>query len=190
MTSLPPNSPSAPNSLKIRHVRQNSIRSHIDALLITARGRRDPITGESQLPLIMWHLVAAVLRMRGRLDHAAIASRPPESAIRIGNAIIHVTNCPEWPLLHQCFAESDQGLRPLVISSLAGAAQTDALAQEVGMGRKIEVLDITQFLVANMLEWTGFDGNQRRTTFEELITRYNAIVEACETDPSLKIEVA
>jgi hypothetical protein len=41
-----------------------------------------------------------------------------------------------------------------------------------------------------MLEWTGFNGSQRRHTFEELVTRYNAIVEACETDPSLKIEVA
>jgi len=189
MTSLP-SSPSASYALKIRHIRRNSIRSHIDALLITARGRRDPITGESQLPLIMWHLVTAVLMMRGSLDHAAIASLSPQSAIRIGNTIIHVTNCPEWPLLHQCFAESDQGLHPLVVSSRAGATQTEALAQEVGMGRKIEVLDITQFLVANMLEWSTFDGSQRRTTFEELITRYNAIVGACETDPSLKIEVA
>lgn len=92
--------------------------------------------------------------------------------------------------MHQCFADSDGRLRPLVISSSAGAVQTEALAQEVGMDRKVEVLDITQFLVSNMLEWTGFNGNQRRHTFEELITRYNAIVEACETDPSLKIEVA
>ena len=38
--------------------------------------------------------------------------------------------------------------------------------------------------------FTGFNGSQRRHTFEELIARYNAIVEACETDPSLKIEVA
>lgn len=92
--------------------------------------------------------------------------------------------------MHECFAESDQGLRPLVISTRAGAAQTESLSQEVGMGRKVEVLDIAQFLVANMFEWTGFNGSQRRHTFEELITRYNAIVEACETDPSLKIEVA
>lgn len=64
------------------------------------------------------------------------------------------------------------------------------LADEEGMSRRIEVLDITQFLVANMLEWTAFEGSRRRNTFEELITRYNLIVEACETDPSLKIEVA
>lgn len=58
------------------------------------------------------------------------------------------------------------------------------------MGHRIEVLDITQFLVANMLEWTVFDGSKRRHTFEELVKRYNSIIDACETDPSLKIEIA
>jgi hypothetical protein len=41
-----------------------------------------------------------------------------------------------------------------------------------------------------MLEWTGFDGQQRRGTFEDLVARYNVIIDQCETDPSLKIEVA
>ncbi len=115
--------------------------------------------------------------MKGLLDDDGFATMPSRSAFRVGNTVIHVTNCPEWPLMHQCFAESDQGLRTLVISSNAGAAQAEALANEVGMARKIEVLDITQFLVANMLEWTGFNGSQRRHIFEELITRYNAMTE-------------
>lgn len=149
-----------------------------------------PVTGEAQVSQLMWHLVAAVLSLKGRLDSAAIALMSPRAPFRVGNTVIRVTHVPEWPLMHECFAESDQGLRPLIISTRTGAAQADALAQEVGMGRKVEVLDITQFLVANMLEWTGFNGSQRRHTFEELIARYNAIVEACETDPSLKIEVA
>ena len=66
----------------------------------------------------------------------------------------------------------------------------ETLADQEGLSRRIEVLDITQFLVSNMLEWTAFDGSRRRNTFEELVTRYNRIVEACETDPSLKIVVA
>lgn len=175
--------------LKIRHTRQDSIRAHIEFLFLAVRGRRDPVTGEWQVFQLMWHLVAAVLSLKGRLDQNAISLMSAGSAFRVGNTVIHVTHCPEWPLMHECFAESDQGLRPLVISSRAGAAQAEALAQHVGMDRKVEVLDITQFLVANMLEWTGFNGRQRRQTFEELIARYNAIVEACETDPSLKIEV-
>jgi hypothetical protein len=176
--------------MKIRHKRQDSIRVHIESLFLAVRRRKDSVTGEWQGLQLMRHLVAAVLSLKGRLDHDAVVSMTSGSAVRIGNTVIHVTHCPEWPLMHECFAESDQGLRPLVISTRAGAAQAEALAQQVGMGRKVEVLDITQFLVANMLEWTGFNGSQRRHTFEELIARYNAIVEACETDPSLKIEVA
>jgi hypothetical protein len=99
----------------------------------------------------MKHLCAAVLSLKGRLDHDAVVSMSAGSVSRTGNTVIHVTHCPAWPLMHECLAESDQGFRPLV---------------------------------------TGFDGSQRRHTFEELVTRYNAIIEACETDPSLKIEVA
>ncbi len=178
------------NRLKIRHGRQDSIRSHVESVFLAVRGMEDPVTGEWQGLHLMRHLVAAVLSLKGRLDHDAVVSMTSGSPVRIGNVVIHVTHCPEWPLMHECFAESDQGICPLVISTRAGAAQAEALAQEVGMGRKMEVLDITQFLVAIMLERTGFNGSQRRNTFEELITRYNAIVEACETDPSLKIELA
>jgi Domain of unknown function (DUF4928) len=191
MTANPTRNPRRRISpIKIRHKRQESIRFHIESLFLAVRGKKHAVTGEWQGLQLMRHLVAAVLSLKGRLDHDAVVSMSAGSASCIGNTVIHVTHCPEWPLMHECFAESDQGLRPLVISTRAGAAQAEALAQQVGMGRKVEVLDITQFLVANMLEWTGFNGSQRRHTFEELITRYNAIVEACETDPSLKIEVA
>ena len=78
----------------------------------------------------------------------------------------------------------------MVISSQAGAALAEALAEEMGIGRRVEVLEITQFLVANMLERTEFQGSSRRSAVEELITRYNAIVDRCETDPGMKIEVA
>ena len=179
-----------PGPIRIRYKRQESIRTQIESLFLAVRRKKDPVSGEAQISRLMWHLVAAVLSLKGRLDFDAITSMSPSDAFRLGTSVIHVAYCPDWPLMHECFAESDQGLRPIVISTRTGAAQTEALAQEVGMGRKVEVLDITQFLVANMLEWTGFNGSQRRHTFEELIARYNAIVEACETDPSLKIEIA
>lgn len=176
--------------VSIRYKRQDSISTHIESLFHAVRGKRDPVTGEAQVSLMMWHLVAAVLSLRGQLDSDAMVSISPSGAFRVGNSVIHVTHCPDWRLMRECFAASDKGLLPLILSTRTGAAQAEALANEVDMDRKVEVLDITQFLVANMLEWTGFNGRQRRHTFEELITRYNAIVEACETDPCLKIEVA
>ena len=185
MTSTNPTKPAqSATPVRTRFISQNSIRSQIEALLISARDVRDPITGESQVSVMMWHIVAAVMTMKEALDHDVIGAMSAQSAIRVGNTVIHVTTSPDWPLLDQCIADNRRGLRTLIISSHAGAAQAEEMAREIGIRRKIETLDITQFLVANMLEWTGFDGNQRRTTFEELITRYNAIVEDCETDKS------
>jgi len=109
---------------------------------------------------------------------------------QIGDCVIHVTTAPEPPLLQKCRDNLDRYLRPLIICTSAGVAQAEFLAEVEGINGRLDVLDITQFLVASMLEWTGFDGSQRRQTFEDLVTRYNAIIDACETDPSLKIEVA
>jgi hypothetical protein len=191
MTSQRTRTPSpSPSALKIRYKRQDSIYSQFQSLFLDLRGRRDPITGETQISQVIWHLVAAVLSIKGYLSSDPTAPMREGDGLRVGNTVIHVTHCPEWPLMHECFAESDRGLRPLVVSTRAGAALAQSLAEEVGCGRRIEVLDIMQFLVANMLEWTAFDGQQRRGTFEELVTRYNAIIDQCETDPSLKIEVA
>lgn len=109
---------------------------------------------------------------------------------RIGKTIIHVTNSPEPDLICRCLMNRKHGFRPLIITTAPGARHAEELADEVGNRKAIEVLDITQFLIANMLELTGFDGTQRRHSFEDLVTHYNQIVEACETDPSLRIKIA
>ena len=109
---------------------------------------------------------------------------------QLGDCVIHVTTAPGKLLLQKCRDNLDRGLRPLIVSTNAGAALAETLAEEEGINRRLEVLDITQFLVANMLEWTDFDGNQRRHTFVDLVSRYSSIIDACETDPSLRIEVA
>lgn len=179
-----------PGAITLSYSSGDSIRAKIESLFLGVRGRRDPVSGEPRVSQVMWHLVAAVMSLKGRLDSDAIARMSPGDAFRTGNTVIHVTFCPEWPLMHQCFAENDQGLRPLILSTRAGAAQAEALTHEVGMDRKVEVLDITQFLIANLLERPTFNDIQRRQAFEALITLYNSIIEGCETDPSLKIEVA
>ena len=70
-----------------------------------------------------------------------------------------------------------------------GASVVGAVMQHL-VGAKLEVLDIEQFFVANIFEWTRFDAKDRKTTLQDLMNCYNVIVESCETDPSLKIELA
>ena len=145
----------------------------------------------------MQHLVGAKLEIlypdqEMRHSGYSVADSPTGRSgdFQLGDCVIHVTTSPGTLLHQKCRDNLDRGLRPLIISTHAGVALAEILAEEGGLSKRIEVLDIIQFLVANMLEWTGFDGSQRRDTFEGLVGRYNAIIEACETDPSLKIELA
>ena len=50
-------------------------------------------------------------------------------------------------------------------------------------------VDVEQFVALNLYELGEFAAAGRRTAIEELVSRYNAIVEEVETDPSLRIEI-
>ena len=175
----------------------SSLKACITGIFEEAKKRQSENRGSTVLGAVMQHLVGAKLEMlypNEAIQHSgySVADSPTGRAgdFEMGDCVIHVTTAPSQLLLQKCIDNLDRGLRPLVVSTSVGAAMAETLADEAGVGRRLEVLDITQFLVANMLEWTSFDGNQRRHTFEELVARYNAIVDRCETDPGLKIEVA
>jgi hypothetical protein len=183
--------------LKLKVDTGSSLKACITGIFDEAKRRQSENRGSTVLGAVMQHLVGAKLEMLYpdqtiQQSGYSVADSPTGRSgdFQIGDCVIHVTTAPGKLLLNKCLDNLDRGLRPLVISTHAGAALAETLAEEEGFGRRIEVLDIMQFLVANMLEWTAFDGQQRRGTFEELVTRYNAIIDKCETDPSLKIEVA
>ncbi|TAE77963.1 MAG: DUF4928 domain-containing protein [Verrucomicrobia bacterium] len=183
--------------LKLKVDTGSSIKTCISGIFDEAKKRQSENRGSTVLGAVMQHLVGAkleVLYPDQTIQHSgySVADSPTGRAgdFQIGDCVIHVTTAPGASLIQKCSDNLDRGLRPLVVSTHAGAALAETLADEQGISRRVEVLDITQFLVANMLEWTGFNGGQRRDTFGELVNRYNLIVERCETDPSLKIEVA
>lgn len=183
--------------LRLRLDVGTSLKACLGGLFDEARRRQSMQKGSTLLGGMMQHLVGAKLDMLYPgcgLPHNSFSTADDPTGrsgdFEIGDSVIHVTTAPTRQLLGKCSANLERGLRPLVISSQAGAALAEALAEEMGIGRRVEVLEITQFLVANMLERTAFQGSSRRSAVEELITRYNAIVDRCETDPGMKIEVA
>jgi hypothetical protein len=183
--------------LKLKVDTGSSIKACINSIFDEAKRRQSENRGSTILGAVMQHLVGAkleVLYPEQKIQHSgySVADSPTGRSgdFQIGDCVIHVTTAPGNAVIKKCHDNLDRGLRPLVVSNGAGAALAETLAEGEGIGRRIEVLDITQFLVANMLEWTGFDGQQRRGTFEDLVARYNVIIDQCETDPSLKIEVA
>ena len=51
------------------------------------------------------------------------------------------------------------------------------------------MLDVAQFLTANVYERSFFKTAECKITLGALLKRYNAIVEECETDPSLLVKI-
>jgi hypothetical protein len=62
------------------------------------------------------------------------------------------------------------------------------LADDVGLSGRVEVWDIQQFLATNINEHSQFDYTARNGKLASIISKYNEIIDAKETDPSLKIE--
>lgn len=183
--------------LKLKLDTSSSLKACLATVFEEAKRRQNEIKGSTVLGAVMQHLVGAKLEMLCPdvpIQHSgySVADLPTGRCgdFELGDCVIHVTTAPGKLLLQKCAENIERGLRPLIVSTNTGAAMAEGLADEDGLSRRIEVLDIVQFLVSNMLEWTSFEGDQRRTTFDELVARYNRIIETCETDPSLKIDVA
>ncbi len=107
----------------------------------------------------------------------------------VGNTAIHVTTAPSEGLLQKCKTNLNNSLRPLIITTRDGAGGADALAANAGIKDRVEVLEIDQFLITNVYEWSGFADDRQIANLRTLIEAYNKIIDTCETDSSLKIEM-
>jgi hypothetical protein len=60
----------------------------------------------------------------------------------------------------------------------------------LGVRERIEVIELSQFLASNLLEWSRFDSSRQSSALQQLIDAYNALIDRHETDPSLRINAA
>ena len=81
------------------------------------------------------------------------------------------------------------GLKPLIITTSEGVSGALFLLRSTEWAARIDVLDIGQFLTANIYERSLFRVGECQVTLKGIIERYNVIVEHCETDPVLRIRV-
>ncbi|MDF1756519.1 MAG: DUF4928 family protein [Verrucomicrobiales bacterium] len=180
--------------LKLKVDSGTSLRSCVRSVFTEAVKRQSESHGSTIVGAVMQHLVGAKLSVlypdneienNGYSVADAPTNRPGD--FLIGDCSIHVTTAPSPALIEKCQNNINQGLSPLVISSKEGAGMAENLASNHGLEKRIDVLDIEQFLVANLFEWTGFQGQARKESFQNLISKYNQIVSECETNPSLQI---
>ena len=173
-----------------------SLRVAVRDILEQAERRQREQSGTMFVGAVMQHLVGAKLEVALNVSlkqHGfSVADAPGDRAgdFLIGDVAIHVTRTPTEALIRKCAANLESGYRCLIVTTQKGAASADNLAESQGIGDRIDLFEIEQFLVTNIYELSKFEQKGRKVTVKKLVDRYNDIVAAHETDPSLRISIA
>lgn len=172
-----------------------TIGANFDELFEQARKRQSQNPGTQYLGTVLQHLVAAKLSIilpEGSVTvhgaSVADASTERNGDFVVNNTIIHCTTAPGAPLVEKCGANLRGGNHPVIITIFDRVRTALDLASDAGLGGRVEVWDVQQFLSTNIYEHSLFDETNRSAAIAKIVDRYNDIVAAAETDPSLRIE--
>lgn len=185
---------SKPFSLKVDS--SKSIRSIVSDLIESAFNRQRECPGVMVAGAVMQHLVGAKIATAlpdTKITHEgfSVADAPSgrKGDFLIGDTAIHVTTAPTEALIRKCCDNLAQSLRPLVITTQSGVGGAIALAKNADVAERIDIIEIEQFIATNVYEWSAFQQTKRSVTVRQMVEAYNRIIDQCETDPSLKIEM-
>ena len=180
----------------LRYDTSKSLRAIIRDLLAQATKRQKDNPGTMYGGAVLQHLVGAKLSLvlpEGRVHNNgfsvadAVSNRSGDFII--DEVIIHVTTAPGEALMRKCEANLQAGTRPIIVTTYESMPGAESLANIQGIGGRVDILEVEQFIATNVYELSKFETAQRKLTVERLINKYNEIIEECETDPSLKVMV-
>lgn len=171
-----------------------SVHANIHDLLEQSAELQETSGGTNYVGTMLQHLVGAKLDVvlgSGVIRHhgASVADRSTDrqSDFQIETVAIHVTTHPSEALIRKCDENLRAGLKPLIITLGDGVEGAAFLLKNTNLADRVDVLDIGQFLTANVYERSLFKVADCKVTFARLLNRYNEIVQDCETDPALRI---
>lgn len=174
-----------------------SIRSIVRDLIEVAEKRQSQNRGGQIVGALLQHLVGAKLslivpqemikQMHGAYVADAVSDR--DGDFSYGDAVIHVTSAPGEAVIRKCKKNIEDGFHPIIITTNKRVTVAEGLAESAGIVNRLEVWDIEQFLSMNLNERGLFGQDGRRDMAVRLVEAYNKIIDACETDPSLKIQI-
>jgi len=171
-----------------------SLRASVRDLFAQAVERQREVPGTMYAGTVMQHLVGAKLDIvaGGTFKHhgASVADAPSSRSgdFLIGDVAIHVTTAPGDALIDKCKKNLGAGLRPVIVTTEDGVGGAKALARQIGIDERLDIIEIEQFIATNVYEWSKFQRENRPAKVAEIVQRYNEIVGSCESDPSLRIE--
>ena len=174
------------------------LRSVVRDVLQQASERQQESSGVTYAGAVLQHLVGAKLECamaaeRMIFEHFSFTTSDSQTNragdFLLGDVAIHVTTAPGEAIIRRCQENLDAGFRPIIVTLRKGFAVAEGLAANAGISDRLDVFEIEQFVALNLYELGRFKAAGRRTAVEDMVERYNAIVEETETDPSLKIAI-
>jgi hypothetical protein len=181
---------------KIKLDPSRSLRTVVRDVIAQAEERQKSAPGMYYAGAVLQHLVGAKLDCalgKGTLKHNSFstADAPGGRAgdFFLGDVAIHVTTAPGEALISRCGENLNDGVRPVIVTLQRGLTVAEELASRIGLGERVDVFEIEQFVALNLYELAKFAADGRKTAVTDMVNRYNEIVEEVETDPSLKIEL-
>jgi len=173
-----------------------SLRANIQDLLEQAKEVQANAGGTNYVGAMLQHLVGAKLDLvlgSGKIEHHgfSVADRPTdrEADFQVEAVALHVTTHPSEALIRKCEQNLRGGLNPVILTLRAGGLAVTCLRDAGPLKDRVDVLDVVQFLTANVYERSLSKAADCKVTLSRLLQRYNEIVEACETEPSLRIRM-
>ncbi len=185
----------AAKPIKLEIDASKGLRAIIRSLMDQAIERQKAGQGVFHSGALLQHLVGAKLECAlgpDKVKHHAFttADAPSQRSgdFLIGNVAIHVTTAPGEAVIAKCAENLRAGLRPILVTVGRRLEAAESLAANVDLEERIDFFELEQFIALNLHEWGAFEERMRRPKVLDLVEKYNAIVEAVETDPSLRIE--
>jgi hypothetical protein len=181
---------------KIKLDAARGLRTVVRDVIQQAQERQKTAPGVYYAGAVLQHLVGAKLECalgRGSIEHNSFSTADAPNArvgdFLIGDVSIHVTTAPGEAVIQKCRENLDDGYKPILVTLQRGLPVAEGLSANVGLGERIDLFEIEQFVALNLYELGKFRAEGRRVAVSGLVKRYNEIVEEVETDPSLKIEL-
>lgn len=181
---------------KIKLDASRSLRTVVRDVIRQAVERQKTSPGIYYGGAVLQHLVGAKLECalgKGVIEHNSFSTADAPGAragdFLIGDVAIHVTTSPGEAVIDKCRENLNDGLRPMLVTLQKGLTVGEGLAGNVGLGDRIDIFEVEQFVALNLYELGKFGADGRKTAVTDLVDRYNKIVDEFETDPSLRIEL-
>jgi len=91
----------------------------------------------------------------------------------VNGVAIHVTTHPSEALIRKAAQNIQSGIKPIIVTLADGVVGATYLLKDSEWKERIDVIDATQFLIANVYERSLFNAGECKATLAAILTRYS-----------------